>query len=154
MRDWFGKSVLALASLFCLLTAASSGIAPRQFAAHLGFDISGASGYNEIRAQYAGFFLVVGAICVAALLGYVTRRSAYFVLAVLFGGLIIGRLGSVAINRGLGGYTSTIVALYAIDATAFLLSILAIALEREARQLAGEESNGRHGCSPEAARQL
>jgi hypothetical protein len=128
----FGESVLVLAALFCFLTAASSGIAPRQFVARLGLSISGVSGYNEVRAQYAGFFLVIGAICVAALLGYVARKSAYVVLAVLFGGLIAGRVASLAINRGFAGYTSTIVALYAIDATGLFLSLAAIALDRNA----------------------
>lgn len=131
MRDWFHTFVLLLAASFCFFTAASSGIFPRQFASRLGLTISGASGYNEIRAQYAGFFLASAAICIAALLGYVTRRSAYTVLAVLFGGLITGRLGSLAMNGGFEGYTSTIVSLYAIDATGFLLSLAAIVLDRK-----------------------
>ena len=131
MRNRFNKFVLLLTAFFCLSTAVSSGIAPQQFAARLGLAISGASGYNEIRAHYAGFFLVLGATCVAALLGHVSRRSAYIVLAVLFGGLIAGRVGSLAINRGFEGYTSTIRVLFAIDATGLLLSLAAIALNRD-----------------------
>ena len=50
---------------------------PQQFAAQLGLAILGPSGHNEIRAQYATFFRVVGAIRVAALVGYICRRSAY-----------------------------------------------------------------------------
>jgi hypothetical protein len=66
---WFSSSVLLLAALFCLLTAVSRGVFPRQFAKRLGLAILGTSGYNEIRAQYAGFFLMVGAVCVPALVG-------------------------------------------------------------------------------------
>ena len=131
MSVWFSKSVLLLAALFCLFTAASSGVFPRQFANQLGLSILGASGYNEIRAQYAGFFLIVATVCVAALAGYIDRRSVYIVLAVVFGGLIMGRVVSLVVNRGFEGYTSTILALYAVDATGLLLALVAIAVDHE-----------------------
>jgi hypothetical protein len=131
MSVWFSKSVLLLAALFCLFTAAGSGVFPRQFANRLGLTILDTNGYNEIRAQYAGFFLMVAAICIAALAGYINRRSAYTVFAAVFGGLIMGRVASLAINRGFEGYTSTILALYAIDATGLLLALVAIAVDRD-----------------------
>jgi hypothetical protein len=127
---WFSTFVLLLATLFCFFTAATSGIAPREFARRLGLETLGTSGYNEIRAQYAGFFLATGTICVAALLGLVSKRSALVVLAVLFGGLIGGRVGSLAINRGFAGYTSTILALYVIDAGGLVLALAAIAFDK------------------------
>ena len=129
MRHWFSTFVLMLAALFCFFTAATSGIAPSEFAGRLGLATLGTSGYNAIRAQYAGFFLATGAICVTALLGLVSRRSALIVLAVLFGGLIAGRIGSLAINRGFAGYTSTILVLYLIDASGFILALAAIAFD-------------------------
>ena len=132
MRHWFSTFVLMLSALFCLFTAATSGIAPREFAGRLGLDTLGASGYNEIRAQYAGFFLAAGTICITALLGLVSKRSALIVLAVLFGGLIAGRVGSLAVNRGFAGYTSTILALYVIDASGFILALAAIAFDKTA----------------------
>jgi hypothetical protein len=134
MSVGFTKFVLLLAATFCLFTAASSGVFPRQFADRLGLAILGTSGYNEIRAQYAGFFLTVGAICVAALVGYINRRSACIILAVVFGGLIMGRVVSLVINRGFEGYTSTILALYAIDATGLLLALVALAVDRDSGQ--------------------
>jgi len=74
MSGWFSESVLLLAALFSFFTPASSDVFPRQFAARSGLAISGVSGYNEIRAQYSGFFDVPGAICVAALVGCISRR--------------------------------------------------------------------------------
>jgi hypothetical protein len=130
MRHSFGTFVLVAAVLFCLFTAWSSGFTPKEFAARLGLTIASADGYNEIRAQYSGFFLMTGAICVAAMSGAMSRRSAFIVLAVIFGGLITGRLASLAANRGFGGYTSTILALYAIDATGLILALTAMAIDK------------------------
>jgi hypothetical protein len=47
-----------------------------------------------------------------------------------FGGLIAGRVGSLAINRGFAGYTSTILALYVIDASGLVLALAAIAFDK------------------------
>jgi hypothetical protein len=44
--------------------------------------------------------------------------------------LIAGRLVSLALNGGVAGYSSTILALYAIDAIGFALAIAAMAADR------------------------
>jgi hypothetical protein len=59
MRQFFGTFVLALASVFGILTAWLAATRPGNFAARLGLAISNAGGINEVRAQYAGFFLAV-----------------------------------------------------------------------------------------------
>jgi hypothetical protein len=131
MRHAFGTFVLVIAMLFCLLTTWSSATAPEEFAKRLGLIIANAGGYNEIRAQYAGFFLAVAVICVASLAGAASRRGALIVLAVVFGGLIAGRLVSLGLNRGIAGYGPTILALYGIDALGFALAIAAITVDRQ-----------------------
>jgi hypothetical protein len=77
VRFQFGTFVLVAAALFCVFTAATSGLAPRAFAAQLGLAISSVDGYNEIRAQYAGFFLMtsgfVSLLC--WVLSLIVRRS-------------------------------------------------------------------------------
>jgi hypothetical protein len=73
-------------------------------------------------------------LCCRALVGYICWRSAYIVLAALFGGLILDRIASLAINRGFEGYTSTILAVYPIDATGLLLALAAIAADRDTGQ--------------------
>ena len=130
MRHAFGTFVLVIVSAFFLFTTWSSGRAPGRFAEQLGLAIANAGGSNEIRAQYAGFFLAAATVCVASLTGAVSRQSAYVVLAVAFGGLIAGRLVSLALNGGVAGYSSTILALYAIDAIGFALAITAMAADR------------------------
>jgi Domain of unknown function (DUF4345) len=131
MRHGFGTCVLVVSALFCLLTTWTSATAPVGFAERLGLVIANASGSTEIRAQYAGFFLAVATVCAISLAGAVSRRSAYLVLAVVFGGLIFGRLVGLALNGGIAGYTPTILALYAIDSIGFVLAVTAIAVDRQ-----------------------
>ena len=126
----FGTLVLTIAVLFCLATTWSSGIAPGRFAERLGLALANPGGVNEIRAQYAGFFLAVAAMCAASLAGALARLTAFVLLAVVFGGLIAGRLVSLALDRGVAGYGPTIRALYAIDALGFALALAAIAAEQ------------------------
>src|SRR5215470_106211 len=116
MGQLFGTTVLVAGTFFFLLTTWSSGTAPQQFAARLGLAVADAGGVNEIRAQYAGFFLAAALVCGAALVGFVARQSALVVIAVIFGGLIGGRLASLAIDRSVAGYGATIRALLVIDA--------------------------------------
>jgi Domain of unknown function (DUF4345) len=125
----FGTIVLVIATLFFLYTAWSSGIAPVEFAERLGLAVANAGGYNEIRAQYAGFFFAAALACVASLAGVVPRQAAFIVLAVTFGGLLAGRLVSLALDGGIAGYSHTIVALYAIDASGLALAITALGLQ-------------------------
>jgi hypothetical protein len=128
MGHLFGSLVLVAAALFSLATTWSSASAPRQFAERLGFAIANASGYNEVRAQYAGFFLAIAMVCGAALLGTLNRQTAFIVLATVFGGLIAGRLFSLGMDRRITAYSPTVQALYAIDAVGFALAVTAIAV--------------------------
>jgi len=126
MGHTFGSSVLAGAALVGLLTAWISARWPRRFAEALGLSIANPGGVNEIRAQYAGVFLAVAAVCGAALLGLVTRRTGFIVLAMVFGGLIFGRLVSLVLNRGAEGYGPAIRALHAIDSLGLALAVAAL----------------------------
>lgn len=128
MRQSFGTFVLASASLFGILTAWLAATQPGNFAARLGLAISNAGGINEVRAQYAGFFLAVSLVCIATLFGGLSRQSAFLVLIVVFAGLISGRLVSLVLNHGTSGYPPTILALYAIDSIGLLLSLIALKL--------------------------
>src|SRR5260370_14491275 len=104
MANAFETSVLPLATLFCLLTNWSSGTAPARFAERLGLAIANSGGYNEIRAQYAGFFLAVAVVCGASLAGVVSRQAAFVVLLFVLRGLSAGRLGSFSLDWGAAGY--------------------------------------------------
>ena len=130
MASKFGMAVLILAIAFCLLTTMSASSNPARFAERLGLKIANADGVNEIRAQYAGFFLAVATVCAVALGGLLAQQTAFVLLAAVFGGLILGRLVSLALNGGVSGYGPTIHVLYVIDAIGFALAIAAIVIDR------------------------
>ena len=129
MGHEFGTAVLITAVLFCLATTWSAGATPERFAERLGLKVLNAGGINEIRAQYASVFLAIAAVCVASLMSMLPRQAAFVVLSTVFGGLIVGRLTSLGLNRGIAGYGPTILSLYAIDAVGLLLSATAFALD-------------------------
>jgi len=124
----FGTIVLVIAILFFLFTTWRSGTSPAEFAERLGLNIANPGGYNEIRAQYAGFFLAAALVCASSLAGLVPRHAAFIVLIVIFGGLLAGRVVSLTLDGGIAGYGSTIVALYAIDTIGLALGIAALVL--------------------------
>ena len=128
MRQSFGTFVLAISAFFGIVTAWLAATQPGNFAARLGLAIANAGGINEVRAQYAGFFLAVSVVCAASLLGRVSRHAAFVLLVVIFAGLICGRIVSLALNHGITGYPPAIVALYAIDSFGLIVSLIALRL--------------------------
>lgn len=130
MRMAFGTVVLLVVSLFFAFTSWTSFKSPRQFGERLGFTIRGLDGLNEIRAQYGGFFLAAALVNALGLIGVFSRQTSFAVNAVVFGGLIIGRVASLALDGGMLGYGTAIRALFVIDASGFALSMVAYLLER------------------------
>ena len=130
MPPIFGTAVLVINVLFCLLTVWTSAVDPDGFAAKLGLAIVNAGGVNEVRAQYAGFFLAVALVCVASLAGLLSRRASFVMMIAVFGGLLAGRLASLAFNAGVAGYGPTILALYPIDAIGLALAVASLVLDQ------------------------
>lgn len=129
MPQIFGAAVLVINVLFCLLTVWQSAAAPEGFAKKLGLGILNAGGLNEVRAQYSGFFFAVAMVCVASLAGLISRQASFVIMAAVYGGLLAGRLASLVLNAGVGGYGPTIIALYFIDAIGLALAIASLALD-------------------------
>ncbi len=119
-------ATLATSGLFFVFTTWTSATAPEAFARNLGLALADAGGTNEIRSQYAGFFLAAAVACALGLAGLIPRREALVVLAVTFGGLFTGRLFSTIANGGLSGYGPTIRALCIIDAVGTMLALGAL----------------------------
>ena len=119
----FETIVLGIGSLFFIGTGLNAFATPAKFAARLGLTLPGADGVNEIRAQYGGFFLIAGLFVGAALLGRLPREWGLVVMTVSFGGLIAGRLVSLALDRSFAGYGPTIRALFVVDSCGFLASL-------------------------------
>jgi hypothetical protein len=129
MPTLFGTAVLVINVLFCLLTVWTSAVDPEGFAGRLGLAVLNAGGVNEVRAQYAGFFLAVAVVCTASLAGLLSRQASFVVMAAVYGGLLAGRLGSLVLNAGIAGYGRTILALYIIDAIGLTLAVVSLAFD-------------------------
>jgi hypothetical protein len=125
MRAIFERGVVVVTGVFCAFTGCAAFVYPVGFAANVGLGIPGSDGLNEIRAQYGGFFLAAAIVNALALTGARARRASYVVNAVIFGGLLLGRLVSLGLNGGVGGYGPMIRALYFIDATGLALTLFA-----------------------------
>jgi len=115
----FGSVTLVISASFFLLSAGAAAAAPQRFAGVLGLQTADASGRNEVRAQYAGIFLMISLACIAALAGYAPRQAAFIVLIVALGGCTAGRLASLIADRSFGGYNRVIRALFAVDTLGF-----------------------------------
>jgi hypothetical protein len=130
MRLAFERAILLITSLFFAWTSLTSLRFPRQFAQPLGFTIGGLDGLNEIRAQYGGFFLAAALVNAMSLFGVLPRQAGFVVNGAIFGGLIAGRMASLAIDGGINGYGGAIRALFFIDAVGFALTMAAFFWER------------------------
>lgn len=130
MRTVFGTGVLMIVTGFFAWTSWMSFRFSRQFGERLGLVIRGFDGLNEIRAQYGGFFLAAALINALALLGTCSRQTSFVVNAVVFGGLITGRVASLVIDGGLNGYSGVIRGLFFIDTLGFTMTTVAYLLER------------------------
>ena len=128
MVQIFEAIVLGTLGTFCLFTTWSSATRPARFAEQLGLAAMNSGGVNEIRSQYAGFFGAVALCCGGGLVGAIPRPAVFLLLAVVFGGLIVGRLISLVVNHGFDGFGPTIRALYLIDAIGFTTALLALVI--------------------------
>ena len=129
MSHPFSTIYLALTGLFFFGSGAYAVARPRKFADALDLTTLRAGGLNEIRAQYGGFFMVLGLACALAALGIVDRRFGLGVAAITFGGVIAGRLLGLAIDRGFAGYGRAIRGLFFADATGCALAVAALLVE-------------------------
>jgi hypothetical protein len=129
MADVFVMGVLGIVAFFFAATGLFALARPRAFGGSLGLVLDGASGANEVRAKYGGFFLLTGLLAAAALAGLSPRPWALIAIVVVFGGLIFGRLISLALDGGFKQYRGAIPALFVIDSCGFVLALLALAFE-------------------------
>lgn len=126
------RSVLEIAALglgaaLALWIGARGLTVPAAVADRLSLVPDGAGGLNEIRAQYGGFFLAVGLLSAAGLWRRALAVPALWILAVTFGGVLVGRLVGLAMDGGsFAGYGPTIRILFAVDAVGVLLAATAL----------------------------
>jgi hypothetical protein len=129
MAHLFSTIYLAVTGVFFAASGAFALARPTQFAAALDLAMARAGGLNEVRAQYGGFFFVLGVTCIAASLGLTDRRFGLGLAAITFGGVIAGRLSGLLVDRSFTGYGTGIRALFLVDAAGCALAVAALGLE-------------------------
>lgn len=129
MQSAFVVGALLFGAIGGMATGVAAFARPVFFAAQLGLIPDGASGLNEMRSQYGGFFFLCGLLAVSALAGWTPTVWALVLMAVVFGGLVLGRLFSLGLDRTAGSYKPAIRALYFIDSCGFMLSSVALAMQ-------------------------
>ncbi|MHA7834019.1 MAG: hypothetical protein ACX94A_06010 [Algiphilus sp.] len=120
--------VLVSFGLFFLYTGVISFQRPGPFAKSLSLEAVGVSGEVEIRAQYGGFFFAAALSQFAPLIGLLSEVSALIVSSTIFGGLFFGRLAAALAGPKIHTLSSTLRALFVIDAVGFIAASGAIAL--------------------------
>jgi hypothetical protein len=128
MTHPFSTIYLAVTALFFMGSGAYALAQPLRFADALDLAPARGGGSNEVRAQYGGFFLLLGLVCALAMLGMVDRRFGLGLAAITMGGVIGGRLVGLAVDRGVAGYGTTIRTLFLVDATGCALAVAALLL--------------------------
>jgi hypothetical protein len=88
--------VLGLAGIAFLAVGVMSLVTPAAGMAPFGMALPTPSAVNEIRANYGGMHLAMGAFYLWAAARPAWRRAALLVLALFTGGLVVGRLVSLA----------------------------------------------------------
>ena len=118
--------VLAAQAAFFAFTSVAAFARPVAFAGALGLAPANAGGVNEVRAQYGGFFGAAALVDVAALGGHVSAHIALVTGAIIFGGLIVGRLAAFVLNGGWAGYPPAVRALLLVDSIGLATNIMAL----------------------------
>lgn len=129
MTHPFSTIYLAVTGLFFVGSGLFALSRPQRFAAGLDLAAARAGGVNEVRAQYGGFFLVLGMTCALAAAGIVGLRFGLGAAAVTFGGVIAGRLVGLAVDRDISGYGPTVRTLLVVDAAGCALAVAALMLD-------------------------
>jgi hypothetical protein len=72
---------------------------------------------------------VLGMACALSTFGIMERRFVLGAAALTFGGVIVGRLFGLVLDRGFAGYGPTVRNLFLVDATGCALAVAALVLE-------------------------
>ena len=118
----FPCAALVIFALFFLYTGIVSFLQPTGFARSLSLEAIGRSGSVEIRAQYGGFFFAAALSQASPLLGLISVSTALIVALVIFGGLIVGRIGGLFFRAEGQKITPMIRNLFWIDAAGTLIA--------------------------------
>ncbi len=123
MMTVFPYIALVIFGLFFLYTGVMSFLQPAGFARNLSLEAVARSGRVEIRAQYGGFFFAAALSQFAPLIDLVSAYTALVVALVIFGGLILGRVGGLFCGSDRQALIPMIRNLFWIDGAGTIIAI-------------------------------
>lgn len=128
-------TVLILGLIAALYIATKAIVSPETVLSNLGISIIDANGRNEIRGQYGGFFSAIALMLVFALMNTLSRTLALQVLLITIGGVLFGRLLTIAIEgvTVVEHYSPILKAFIVFDLVMFVLLIICLKAQRENR---------------------
>lgn len=110
--------VLALCGVAMLYVGWTGLTAPSGLMDPLGIPLSGPAARNEIRAAYGGMHVGIGLFLLATALRADLRRIGLWATLCVMGGLVAGRLVSIAIDGSPGAFALGLMAVEGIAAAA------------------------------------
>ncbi|MEO1293805.1 MAG: DUF4345 family protein [Pseudomonadota bacterium] len=124
----FQRAVLGLSAVLALWIGAQGLFAPDAFMAALGLSIDNPGGRNEVRAQYGSYFVLLALLWIGGAVGRIRTSTALMVLAVLYVGVLSGRLMSLGLDgfAVFGTYPDVIQRVHGIDAVGAAITLLAL----------------------------
>lgn len=136
--DRFARQVLILMGAVCLFIGLASLFAPGSVADFVNIELKDATARFDFRAVYGGLDLGIGVFLVVAALRKPWRLPALNMASLVFGGLTLGRVVSLAIDEKPGVVGWGLMGLEVV-----LLAIAAFALVRLHRARAEERAQER-----------
>jgi hypothetical protein len=115
LRERMNQAALGMAALVFVWVGVNGLFAPAAITGPVELTAASASAHNEIRANYGGMHLAIGALFVLGTVWGAFRWAATMVLTLFTGGLVVGRLLSMVVD---GMPNAFVMQLLATEATA------------------------------------
>lgn len=127
--DFFQRAVLGLSALIAAWIAYHGLFSPDAFMGSFHIVVDDTVGRSEIRGQYGGFFVVLCMLLVSGALGWLRTSTALILLAALYGGVLLGRIGNLSFDGwgGFADYPQILKLAHGMDAIGLLLTLVALA---------------------------
>jgi len=124
----FRKLVLVIGAIVATYISFRALTAPESVLSNFGLMVEGVDGRNEVRGQYGGFFGAVALTMVLSLMGRLSERFGLLVLLITVGGVLAGRLASVALEGPsvIAAYSSGIKTFIIVDIVIVALTLIAL----------------------------
>lgn len=128
--DRLAPVVLALCGIAMLYIGWTGLSAPAALMDPLGIPLQGAAAHSEIRAAYGGMHVGIGLFLIATALRAPLRTVGLWANLCIMGGLVTGRLTSLAVDGAPGGFALGLLAAEGLAALASAALLIARARDR------------------------